>query len=69
MANSLLSSKIVFHIKKPQSMGTFLVDGRVAGAWKEERGRIVLEPFEAITRGVRRELEEEGERIAGLYRG
>lgn len=59
--------RIVFHIKKPQSMGTFLVDGRVAGAWKERLGRIVLEPFEAISRKVFRELEEEGERMLALY--
>jgi len=59
--------KIVFHIKQPQSMGTFLVDGRVAGTWKEKLGRVVLEPFETISRKVRRELEEEGERMLALY--
>jgi hypothetical protein len=61
--------KIVFHIKKPQSTGTFLVDGRVAGAWKEEHGRIVLDPFEPISQKVLRELEEEGERMLALYVG
>lgn len=59
--------KIVFNIKKPQSMPTFLVDGRVAGAWKEERGRILLEPFGPVSRGARRELDEEGERMLALY--
>ena len=59
--------KIVFNLKKPQSMPTFLVDGRVAGAWKEERGRILLEPFGRISRAARRELDEEGERMLALY--
>jgi hypothetical protein len=59
--------KIVFHIKKPQSMGTFLVDGRVAGAWKEQRGKILLEPFGQISRNTRRELDQEAERLLPLY--
>ncbi len=59
--------KIVFNIKKPQSMPTFLVDGRVAGAWKEERGRILFEPFGRIPRAARRELDEEAERMLALY--
>ena len=42
---------------------TFLVDGFVAGMWRLERGRVVLEPFEPLPAGVRRELEDEGRRL------
>jgi hypothetical protein len=42
---------------------TFLVDGFVAGIWRVEDGRIVLEPFAALTRPVRRGLEDEAERL------
>jgi hypothetical protein len=59
--------KIVFHVKNPQSMPTFLVDGRVCGAWKEESGRILFKPFEAISRKVRLQLEEEGMRMLALW--
>jgi hypothetical protein len=59
--------KIIFHVRKPQSMTTFLVDGQVAGAWKYEDGRVKLEPFERISRATRRELDEEGERLAAFH--
>jgi hypothetical protein len=52
----------------PQSRPTYLVDGRVAGAWKHEDGRIVLEPFERLDAADRRALEEEGERLTALWR-
>jgi hypothetical protein len=57
----------IFSTKTPQSMSTFLVDGRVAGAWRHERGRIVLEPFERLPRAVRRELDDEAERLAAFH--
>ena len=40
---------------------TFLVDGFVAGIWRVEGGRVVLEPFSALPRSVRRELQDEAE--------
>lgn len=47
---------------------TFLVDGRITGTWKLERKKaaatVVLAPFVALTKNVRRELEEEGEALA-----
>jgi hypothetical protein len=58
---------IVFNTRTPHSMSTFLVDGRVAGTWKYERGRIQLEPFERLSREARRELAEEAERLADLH--
>lgn len=42
---------------------TFLVDGFVAGLWRVEEGRAVVEPFAPLTRSVKRELEEEAERL------
>jgi hypothetical protein len=55
---------LVFSTKTPQSVATFLVDGQVAGTWREERGRIVTEPFERLTRAARREVDEEAARLA-----
>jgi hypothetical protein len=42
---------------------TFLVDGFVAGIWRVENGRVVLEPFAMLSRPVRRELEDEAGRL------
>jgi winged helix DNA-binding protein len=55
---------LVFNVKTPHSETTFLVDGRVAGTWRHERGRVVLRPFERLAREVRRDLDEEAERLA-----
>ena len=57
----------VFSTKTPQSMPTFLIDGRVAGGWRFEKGRIALDPFEAIPARQRRELEREAKRLAELH--
>jgi hypothetical protein len=59
--------RLVFDTKTPHSVPTFLVDGRVAGTWKHERGRVQLEPFERLSRGARRELAEEAERLNALF--
>jgi hypothetical protein len=53
----------VFDTKTPHSVPTFLVDGRVAGTWKHEPGGVRLEPFERLSREVRRELADESERL------
>jgi len=42
---------------------TFLVDGFVAGVWKVERGRVMLEPFAPLPRTARREAEDEAKRL------
>jgi hypothetical protein len=57
----------VFNTKTPHSMHTFLVDGQVAGSWRFDDGRIRLEPFERSSKGVLREVAEEGERVAELF--
>ena len=53
----------VFSTKNPHSVGTFLVDGAVAGSWREEQGRVVLEAFEPLPSSVVREVEGEAERL------
>jgi hypothetical protein len=55
---------IVFGAANPPSVPTFLVDGRVAGAWRLEGGGIRLEPSERLSRATRAELLAEGERLA-----
>ena len=57
----------IFNTKMPQSVGTFLVDGSVAGAWRHQGGRVKLEPFHRIDRTTRRELDEESERLAAFH--
>jgi hypothetical protein len=58
---------LIFNTKTPNSFNTFLVDGRVAGTWRLEHGKIKLEPFESIPRGARRELDEEAKRLAAFH--
>jgi DNA glycosylase AlkZ-like len=59
---------IVFSTKNPPSVPTFLVDGRVSGAWRYEDGRIELEPYERLSRSAERELRAEGKRLAAFMR-
>jgi Winged helix DNA-binding domain len=42
---------------------TFLVDGFVAGTWRAEAGRVVVEPFDRLSRSAQREVREEAERL------
>jgi hypothetical protein len=42
---------------------TFLVDGFVAGIWRVDDGRVVLEPFEPLAAATRREIEDEAGRL------
>jgi hypothetical protein len=47
---------------------TFLVDGFVAGIWRAENGRVVSEPFSALPRSVRRELEGRSRTLGSVRR-
>jgi hypothetical protein len=51
----------IFNTKMPQSLPTFLVDGTVAGTWRQEDGRIRLEPWRHVDLG---ELEGEADALA-----
>jgi hypothetical protein len=57
----------VFDTKMPQSVNTFLLDGRVAGSWCHDDGRIVVDPFERLSRSDRRTVDEEAAFMADLY--
>jgi hypothetical protein len=48
-------------------VGTVLVDGEVAGDWSVQKGRIVVEPYERLTRSVHRDVDEEAERLAAFH--
>jgi hypothetical protein len=48
---------------------TFLVDGFVAGTWRVEESRVVVEPFSALPHSARRELAEETERLEAFLNG
>jgi hypothetical protein len=57
----------VFHVKVPQSVSTFLVDGQVAGTWKYGKGAVKISPFHRLDRATRRELDDEAERLAAFH--
>ena len=60
---------LIFNTKMPQSVPTFLVDGAIAGTWRYEKGRVEIKPFGDLPAKVRRELDDEGERLAVFHEG
>jgi hypothetical protein len=57
----------VFSTKNPFSVGTYLVDGVVAGAWSVRDGRVVLDPFEELRARDRRAVEDERAALEALH--
>src|SRR4051794_5753280 len=57
----------IFSAKTPHSFPTFLVDGQVAGTWREDRGRVTLAPFGRLAAADRRAVEDEAERLAAIF--
>lgn len=57
----------IFNSSNPQSERTFLVDGKVAGAWRYDDGRVRLEPFVRLPPRTLDELREEAERLAAFH--
>lgn len=57
----------VFSTKNPFSVGTYLVDGRVAGAWSLVDGRIALDPFESLSKRDTAAVEREREDLQRLH--
>jgi hypothetical protein len=55
---------LVFNVKTPNSVGTFLVDGAVAGSWRFEHGGVRTEPFARLDRATARAVADEAERLA-----
>lgn len=58
---------LVFNTKTPHSVPTFLVDGRVAGTWRHDDGRVTVAPFEPLVPGVEAELREEATRLEAFH--
>jgi hypothetical protein len=59
---------VIFNTTTPHSVGTFLVDGQVAGTWSISADTIDVEPFETLPRATRRELSEETDRLREFVR-
>jgi hypothetical protein len=57
----------VFNARTPQSVSTFLVDGRLAGTWRHEKGKVKTKPFGKLDAAAKRDLREEAERLAELH--
>ena len=58
---------LVFSTKMPQSIGTFLVDGAVAGTWRFEDGHVRWDAFERLGRATAPEVADEAERLATFH--
>jgi hypothetical protein len=57
----------VFQTKNPFSVGTVLVDGRVAAAWSLRDGRIVVDAYEELRAADRRAVEDEREALEAFH--
>lgn len=57
----------IFHTKIPQSIPTFLVDGSVAGTWRYDKGRVVMDEFHPLDPATRAELRDEAERLSAFH--
>jgi len=53
----------VFSTKNPFSVGTYLVDGSVGGAWSIREGRVVLDPYQELGSRDRRAVDVEREAL------
>jgi hypothetical protein len=53
----------IFNTKMPQSVGTFTIDGSVAGSWRFEGDRIRTDYFEPVPVKWHREVEREAEAL------
>ena len=59
--------QLVFSTKTPHSVGTFLVDGAVAGTWRYDAGSVETTPFRSLGRAALREVREEADRLAAFH--
>jgi hypothetical protein len=57
----------IFSIKTPHSLCTLLVDGAVAGVWRVDGKRVVVDSFDPLPARVRREVEDEAARLSAWY--
>jgi hypothetical protein len=57
----------VFHVRMPQSIGTFLVDGQVAGTWSVKAKTVTWEEFVPLPARIRKEVAAEADRLAEFH--
>ncbi len=57
----------VFSIRNPFSVGTYLVDGAVAGGWSVREGRVELDPYETLAAKDHRAVEREREALEAFH--
>ena len=57
----------MFSTRNPFSVGAYLVDGVVAGAWSVRDGRVELDAFEALKAKDRRAVEAEREALEAFH--
>jgi hypothetical protein len=58
---------VIFNTKTPHSVCTFLVNGAVAGTWRYDAGRVMVDPFEQLPARARREIDAEAGRLAAWH--
>ena len=58
---------LIFNTKMPQSVPTFLIDGRVAGTWRFENSDISVSPFKELERKAKSELGDEREGLRRFH--
>jgi hypothetical protein len=57
----------VYNRKNAMCKSTFTVDGFVAGTWRVERTKLVVEPFGPLPARWRREVDDEGARLLAWW--
>jgi hypothetical protein len=57
----------IFNTRNPFSVGTYLVDGAVAGAWSARNGRIELDPYEPLRAKDQRAVDREREALEAFH--
>ena len=57
---------MVFNTRTPHSVGTFLVDGQVAGSWRCDK-KVEFKPFTPLNRSITRQLENEAARLTAFH--
>lgn len=58
---------LIFNTKTPQSIGTVLVDGRVAATWRPDGTTVRVEPLVPIPRRWRRDVDDEATALAVFH--
>ncbi len=59
---------LIFSTKTPHSIGTFLVDGQVAGTWRYESGRVQWNTLEPLSKSNLSAIDAEAEQLSAFHR-